>query len=249
MIPTRLPPALGPRVDVDSLLPEPMPAGIDEDDRPTGRFCPPPIPSLHPVATDEIVRPDESSNRWRPELAWGHFLLGGALVAAITVIAGATLHGPAATSARRGASPTIGDAPLAPPAPTRRIFAEPAPAAAEQAFAAVEAPASPGDVAVAAARPDEARRSLEPFDASLAARRMADASRAAQRCFDASSFGGVARVLVTFNPSGRSTRAVVVGAPFAGTSVGGCIASSFHGLIIPPFEGTPTDVAVTVERP
>jgi hypothetical protein len=38
----------------------------------------------------------------------------------------------------------------------------------------------------------------------------------------------------------------VQGAPFAGTSVGGCIASAFRGARVPPFSGDPVSVTKTV---
>jgi hypothetical protein len=49
-------------------------------------------------------------------------------------------------------------------------------------------------------------------------------------------------VKVTFAPSGNVTSASVQGAPFAGTSVGGCIASAFRSAKVPAFDGSPVSV-------
>jgi hypothetical protein len=53
-------------------------------------------------------------------------------------------------------------------------------------------------------------------------------------------------VSVTFATSGRVTQALIMGPPFAGTSVGGCIASAFRRASIPPFSGDPVSVTKTV---
>jgi hypothetical protein len=50
-------------------------------------------------------------------------------------------------------------------------------------------------------------------------------------------------VKVTFAPSGNVTSAQVEGPPFAGTPVGGCIASAFRGAKVPPFSGAPVTVS------
>ena len=48
---------------------------------------------------------------------------------------------------------------------------------------------------------------------------------------------------VTFAPSGNVTSAQVEGPPFAGTPVGGCIASAFRSAKVPPFSGPPVSVS------
>lgn len=57
---------------------------------------------------------------------------------------------------------------------------------------------------------------------------------------------GVARVSVTFAPSGRSTGVGVQANAFAGTTVGSCIATHFKGLSVDPFEGQPRSVSISV---
>jgi len=56
---------------------------------------------------------------------------------------------------------------------------------------------------------------------------------------------GSGRVAVTFAPSGNVTNAVVNGDPFAGTSVGGCVAAKFRAVKVPPFGGSPVTVNKT----
>jgi hypothetical protein len=57
---------------------------------------------------------------------------------------------------------------------------------------------------------------------------------------------GTASVSVTFAPSGRVTSAKVDGGPFSGTPTGGCIATAFRGVTVPPFDGSPVTVRKTV---
>jgi hypothetical protein len=53
-------------------------------------------------------------------------------------------------------------------------------------------------------------------------------------------------VSVTFASSGRATRAIVSGPPYAGTATGSCVAAAFRSLSIPAFEGDPVTVAKSV---
>jgi hypothetical protein len=57
---------------------------------------------------------------------------------------------------------------------------------------------------------------------------------------------GPATVVVTFAPSGRVTRALVNGPPFAGTATGGCIASTMRSVTIPAFSGDYVSVRKTI---
>jgi hypothetical protein len=51
---------------------------------------------------------------------------------------------------------------------------------------------------------------------------------------------------VTFSPNGSVASASVDGPPFAGTSVGGCIAAAFRGAHIPAYDGPPQPVSKSV---
>jgi hypothetical protein len=44
-------------------------------------------------------------------------------------------------------------------------------------------------------------------------------------------------VSITFSPSGRVSSAIVDQPPYAGTSVGGCVAGKVRGAHVPPFAG------------
>lgn len=74
------------------------------------------------------------------------------------------------------------------------------------------------------------------FNRDAAAAALSGALSGAQSCVPA-GMGGVARLAVTFAPSGRVTQAMVEGPPFAGTSAGGCIATKARSASVPPFQG------------
>lgn len=84
-----------------------------------------------------------------------------------------------------------------------------------------------------------------PFDRGAASAALGSAAGSAKGCKKADGPTGSTKVQVTFAPSGKATQAVV-GAPFAGTSVGSCIASAFKGARVPPFSGAPMTVSKTV---
>lgn len=82
------------------------------------------------------------------------------------------------------------------------------------------------------------------FDKNAAVAALTQASGAAAACKRPDGPTGTGRVTVTFAPSGRATNAVVSGGSFAGTSVGGCVASVFRRARVPAFTGD----AVTVSK-
>jgi predicted Zn finger-like uncharacterized protein len=71
---------------------------------------------------------------------------------------------------------------------------------------------------------------------------MSSAAGAARSCGKPDGPTGTGRVRVTFAPSGSVTSAQVQGAPFAGTSVGGCVAGVFRNARVPAFDGSPVTV-------
>jgi predicted Zn finger-like uncharacterized protein len=83
-----------------------------------------------------------------------------------------------------------------------------------------------------------------PFSKASAISALGAASSSAGGCKKAGGPTGVGKVQVTFAPSGRVTSATVMGPPFAGTAVGGCVASKFRGAKVPAFSGN----AVTVSK-
>ncbi|NUP09464.1 MAG: DUF4339 domain-containing protein [Polyangiaceae bacterium] len=84
-----------------------------------------------------------------------------------------------------------------------------------------------------------------PFDRGAASSAMSAAAGRASGCKKADGPTGSTKVQVTFQPSGKGT-APSVGAPFAGTPTGSCIAGAFKGLSIPPFSGAAVPVSKTV---
>lgn len=92
--------------------------------------------------------------------------------------------------------------------------------------------------------PAPAAGSDQPFSKAAAVSALSAAAGSAGSCKKLGGPTGTGRVTVTFAPSGRVTTANVEGAPFAGTSVGGCVASLFRKAHIPAFSGS----AVTVSK-
>ncbi len=83
------------------------------------------------------------------------------------------------------------------------------------------------------------------FDRGAASAQLSAKAGGASGCKKPDGPTGSAKVQVTFAPSGKATQATV-GAPFAGTPVGSCIASLFKGASVPPFSGAAMTVSKTV---
>ena len=58
---------------------------------------------------------------------------------------------------------------------------------------------------------------------------------------------GIAKVSVTFAPSGRVTNSQVIGGPYIGSAAGGCIARAFRSAQVPAFDGDPVTVQKAVD--
>lgn len=84
------------------------------------------------------------------------------------------------------------------------------------------------------------------FDRVAATSALGSATSAASSCRGGEDPTGVARVTITFAPSGRVTQATVNGAPYAGTATGSCIARAFRSASVPAFAGEPVTVTKTV---
>ena len=83
-----------------------------------------------------------------------------------------------------------------------------------------------------------------PFSKASAISALGGAAGSAGGCKKAGGPTGVGKVQVTFAPSGKVTSATVMGPPFAGTAVGGCVAGAFRRAHVPAFSGN----AVTVSK-
>jgi len=87
---------------------------------------------------------------------------------------------------------------------------------------------------------------LGPFNSVAAGIALDQATAHAAGCRKEGDPSGVARVAVTYAPSGRATSATISGPPFSGTETGSCIASRFRGASVPPFAGEHVTVSKTV---
>jgi hypothetical protein len=83
---------------------------------------------------------------------------------------------------------------------------------------------------------------LAPFDTSSASSALGALVPSAAACLQQGDPSTTVHVTVTFAPSGRATVALVDGPPYAGTTVGGCIARIFRSARVSPFEGSSTTV-------
>ena len=82
-----------------------------------------------------------------------------------------------------------------------------------------------------------------PFSKASAISALGSAASQAGGCKKAGGPTGTGKVQVTFAPSGRVTSATVMGSPFAGTAVGGCVAGAFRRAKVPAFSGNPVTVS------
>ena len=151
----------------------------------------------------------------------------------------------APSAAAKTAAPVTAT-PATPPAPS-----QPAPGKSTAATAPPPATAAPAPAPTtpAPAATADAPATGPEFDKTAAAAALAAAAADAASCKAEGDPSGVARVAVTFAPSGRVTSAVVSGPPFAGTTTGGCIARKLRGASVPPFDGSPVIVNRTVTIP
>lgn len=108
--------------------------------------------------------------------------------------------------------------------------------ASDRAGAKTDAPAD--EPAAEPAAPEAGKA----FDREAATAALSAAADSARACKADEGPTGRGKIQVTFAPSGSVTSAVVEGPPFAGTPVGGCVASAFTSARVPPFDGAPVDI-------
>ena len=82
-----------------------------------------------------------------------------------------------------------------------------------------------------------------PFSKASAISALTSAANSAGSCKKAGGPTGPGKATVTFAPSGRVTTATVAGGSYAGTGVGGCVASVFRRAHVPAFSGSSVTVA------
>jgi hypothetical protein len=136
--------------------------------------------------------------------------------------------------------------------------AEPTPPAEEPAQVVIDldepAPSKPTTRRVLSAKPApkaevvqrRSQAAVAAFDPSAADAALDTAAQQASSCRQAGDPTGVAKVVVTFAPSGRVTSAMISGPPFAGTQTGSCIAKTMRGMSLPAFEGEHMTISKTV---
>ncbi len=96
----------------------------------------------------------------------------------------------------------------------------------------------------AAPKPEEMpSQGVAPFSVSAAQVALTQAATNAGSCAKPAGPTGGGKVQVTFATSGRVTTATVMGSPFAGTPVGGCVAGVFRKARVPAFAGNPVTVS------
>jgi len=85
--------------------------------------------------------------------------------------------------------------------------------------------------------PSEAPAARATIDQGALRAAFAEGEAKAKSCLGATSPTGVARISVTFAPTGEAVGAIVSGSPFANTLEGQCMAAKFRTLHVPPFTG------------
>lgn len=90
---------------------------------------------------------------------------------------------------------------------------------------------------------------IPPFDQSAANSALNEAAAISKSCRRTGDPAGTAQVVITFASSGRVTRSMVSGSPYAGTPLGGCIAQRFRAATIPAFSGESVTLNRTVTIP
>ena len=99
------------------------------------------------------------------------------------------------------------------------------------------APVMPTATATATPAPVIPPGERSPLNRGAALAALGTAASAAAGCKRADGPTGAGSASVTFSPDGP-VKAVSVSAPFAGTSVGQCVATVFRGAHVPPFSGS-----------
>jgi predicted Zn finger-like uncharacterized protein len=228
---------------------------------------PPPEPPPRPAveATLNSVAPGMPLNRKVLGIAIG----GVVLVLLLGVGIGAALSGDD-DEEKAAAASALAEASAA-PAPEKKEAEPPPTAAAPEPSAAPAADAKsdkPDDSASKDAKAGTASASKagakkdakkeeaapapvadQPFNRGAAVSAMSAAASQAASCKKPGGPTGSGKATLTFSPTGRVTSATVDSAPFAGTAVGGCVASVFRRAKVPPFTGNSIKVSKSFTIP
>jgi hypothetical protein len=133
------------------------------------------------------------------------------------------------------------------PAPAPSATAEEKKEEAKPEATKTDTKAATGHATTTPVKKDEpepaAASNAPPFSKASAISALGASASAAGSCKKPGGPTGVGKVQVTFAPSGRVTSATVMGPPFAGTAVGGCVAGAFRRAKVPAFSGNPVTVS------
>jgi predicted Zn finger-like uncharacterized protein len=221
---------------------------------------PPPAPTPAQIAAGAMPAPAAPANNKLVYIVGG---IGGVVI--IGLLAVLLLGKKADTTATAdSAMPSASAAPVAiadKPAEEAKKD-EPKPSDAPSASVAPSASAAPSaseakpadkPVAVAQSGGTAAKKPAEPaaapagdappFSKASAISALGAAASGAGSCKKAGGPTGAGKATVTFAPSGRVTTATVAGGSYAGTAVGGCVASVFRRAHVPAFSGSSVTVS------
>ncbi|MES1177730.1 MAG: zinc-ribbon domain-containing protein [Myxococcales bacterium] len=218
---------------------------------------PPPAPTPAQIAAGAVPLPARANNK----LVYIVGGVGGAVIIILLLIlllgkkhedTTATAEGAASASAS-AAPVAVAEKPAEAPKPE-----EPKPSEAPSASAAASAsaaPEKPADKPVAVAQTSGGTTTKKPeptpapagdappFSKASAISALGAAASSAGSCKKPGGPTGAGKATVTFAPSGRVTTATVAGGSYAGTAVGGCVASVFRRAHVPAFSGSSVTVS------
>jgi predicted Zn finger-like uncharacterized protein len=225
--------------------------------------APAPLPPPTPAQVASGMAPSAYPPAWQSKPV---LIVGGIGGVVIVGLLAALLFGKkhdATPSPDDSALAAASTAPSAGPAPEAKQGDQPAPKVentpAASASVSPVASASPSASAtgtkpvavVASVKNDAAKKPKEdapppadapPFSKASAISALSAAASAAGSCKKPGGPTGSGKTTVTFAPSGRATTATVAGS-FAGTPVGGCVASVFRRAHVPAFSGSSVTVS------
>ncbi len=150
-----------------------------------------------------------------------------------------------AASAKEAAAPPKVEEKKEEPVAVKAEEAKPDEKKPEEKAVAKAEPAKTGGKS-AGKKPEEApaaATTTAPFSKASAISALSGAAGQAGSCKKPGGPTGSGKVQVTFAPSGRVTTATIMGGPFAGTPVGGCVSGAFRRAKVPAFAGNPVTVS------
>jgi predicted Zn finger-like uncharacterized protein len=218
---------------------------------------PPPAPTPAQIAAGAVPGPAQANNKLV-------YIVGGVggvvIIALLLILLLGKKHEDTLPTADSSAVPSASAAPVAvAEKPAETATAEPpkateAPSASAAASASAAPEAKPVEKPVAVAQsggsttkkpePTPAPAGdAPPFSKASAISALTSAANSAGSCKKPGGPTGAGKATVTFAPSGRVTTATVAGGTYAGTGVGGCVASVFRRAHVPPFSGSSVTVS------